>query len=447
MSSPLSARWVSSSQASLLMLLLVACGFPRPGDLPGADATVPGDTTEPGLVVHVSPTGDDGNDGLAAPVKTIKHAIGIAAANPEINRIVLASGTYSATSGETFPYTVPSKVTIAGPAGGGAILSGTKTEPAMTVNEGGLQDLDLQDFTTAIIVTGMTSLKNIRVLTSMLAVQAETAARLMVDNLSVAGTAGSCATGIVLNGGAQLTAVTVAMRNLGVTLDARDQSATDIAGANISGDVACSTGLMSVISTGSFVLSDSLLDGGISGIGILAKSPSFQATISNTIVRNMKITALGGFPSSPGSFHMIGGELSNTNGDAIQLGVGTWTFTGVTIRQNKGIALYVQDGRLVMRDCTVTDNGLGINLFMNATADLGTATSNGNNVIQGNGSVGVSLDCFAATTVDAIGNTWNANVQGTNGAGKYVTTATIPGPVATASGNNFSIFDGCNLSR
>ncbi|HMG23919.1 MAG TPA: hypothetical protein VK607_21440, partial [Kofleriaceae bacterium] len=89
---------------SLLVSLLVACGFPRPSNVGGDDGPVPGDAadpvpgdaSEPGLVVHVSPAGDDANDGLVSPVKTVKHAIGIAAANTEITRIVLASGTYSA---------------------------------------------------------------------------------------------------------------------------------------------------------------------------------------------------------------------------------------------------------------------------------------------------------------------------------------------------------------
>src|SRR5947207_1884829 len=107
--------------------LLAACNFPKPADVAGeagpSDASVVTDAAPdglpidsppidaapdapdlPGTVLNVSPSGDDANDGLTMPVKTLKHAIGLAAANSEIVRIVLASGRYSAATGETFPY-------------------------------------------------------------------------------------------------------------------------------------------------------------------------------------------------------------------------------------------------------------------------------------------------------------------------------------------------------
>src|SRR5215470_9701040 len=91
--------------------LLVACNFPKPADVAGeagpSDASLPGEAAPdsalvdgtpidaapdaapdapdpPGTVLHVSPTGDDANDGLTMPVKTLKHAIGLAAANSTI---------------------------------------------------------------------------------------------------------------------------------------------------------------------------------------------------------------------------------------------------------------------------------------------------------------------------------------------------------------------------
>src|SRR5262245_19970866 len=120
-----------------------------PVDAPPVDAPDP-----PRTVIHVSPSGDDANDGITKPVKTLKHAIGLAAANQEIRSIALENGRYSAATGETFPYTVPPNVTVVGPAGGGATLAGTRAEPGMSVNSSGLQDVDLADFTTAITATG-----------------------------------------------------------------------------------------------------------------------------------------------------------------------------------------------------------------------------------------------------------------------------------------------------
>lgn len=57
------------------------------GDTGGA-VTLP----VPGTTIHVSPTGDDANDGLLTPVKTLKHAIGLAAADPTITGTVLVTG-------------------------------------------------------------------------------------------------------------------------------------------------------------------------------------------------------------------------------------------------------------------------------------------------------------------------------------------------------------------
>src|SRR5882762_1038563 len=110
-----------SSRISLVFALVSACGFPRPADVGGeagpGDANVPGDANSsvdapsvdaasidapsvdappidapdpPGTALHVSPSGDDANDGLTKPVKTLKHAIGLAAANQEIRSIILA---------------------------------------------------------------------------------------------------------------------------------------------------------------------------------------------------------------------------------------------------------------------------------------------------------------------------------------------------------------------
>jgi len=143
----------------------------------------------------------------------------------------------------------------------------------MTVDAGGLQDLDLQNFTVAITATGTATLKNIRVLTSTIAVQAETAAKLTVDHLDIAGTPAACATGIVLIGAAQLAATTLTTRSLGTTLDARAQSATTISSATLMGDRGCTQSMMTITSNASFSISDSLLDGGPAAILL---SPKLQ---------------------------------------------------------------------------------------------------------------------------------------------------------------------------
>lgn len=444
----------TSTRISLLLLLATACGFPRPADV-GDDA--PGDASEPSVIVHVSPTGADANDGLTQPVKTLKRAIAIAGTNTEITTIALAAGRYTAAAGEKFPYTVPTSVTIAGPATGGAILTGTKSEAGLALDTGKLQDLELEDFTVAIAATGTARITNLRVRTSMLAVRGETTARLTIDNLDVTGAVDVCGSGIELKGTADLAATTLTTRNLVTTLKAVDLSTINIAMAAITGDPRC-LGVAFVVNTSkNFTLSDSIVIGTYSGISISGtpSSPT-QVTITNTVLRNMQDIALQG-----GSvmFRMTGGEISNNGGVGLYSSAGAWSFTNVKISRNmRGGGLYLSGSGpqalaiLTMRGCTVTDNrdGGGVQLFDFSVADLGTDANPGNNTFQGNLPVGLLVYGSAGPQqVDAVGNTWNAGVQGADTTtGSYpIPGATIIGPVDQVANNNFAIWSGLSLRR
>lgn len=100
-----------------------------------------------------------------------------------------------------------------------------------------------------------------------------------------------------------------------------------------------------------------------------------------------------------------------------------------------------------MRNCRLVNNGFGIDLFQGSTGDLGNAASPGGNVFQNNGTVSVFAESILP--VNAIGNTWNPNVQGADGNGIYPITATISGPVNIVNnGNdNFAISNGSSLTR
>jgi hypothetical protein len=431
----------------LPVLILTACGFPRPRDIGDDDA--PGDSgtpVDPATIVHVSPSGDDANDGHVQPVKTIKHALELAIGDTKVTQITLTAGAYSMLTGETFPYTLPANIALVGPSNGGAVLLGTKSEVGITVADGELQNIVLQDFATAIIATGMTHLKNIQVLTSTVAVQAKNTANATINNLDITGVTGTCAQGFVLTEAAQANIDTLTARNLGVFLDSKDQSSIDLTNANLSGDTTCPMDMLQAESAGRFIVRDSVLDGGPAGISLNPKSAAFQATISNTIIRNMKSGGIdGGFSGPPASVQWIGGEISNNGGTAIQIDTTTWTFTNVKIQNNQNLAIYQQGGTLNMRGCTITDNGQGVDAYLAAHTDLGTSASPGNNIIQGNKTVGVFAETAFAVT--AVGNTWNANVQETDATGKYATVKTLNQPVAATNGNNFAIASSSVLTR
>ena len=423
----------SEVRAPLLLLLFAACGFPRPADVGDDGGTgAPG----PGITVHVSPSGDDANDGLIQPVKTLKHAIGLASENHQVTKIVLSSGIYSSSSGETFPYIVPPEVTVVGPAGGGAVLTGTRMEPGMTVAAGTLQDLDFKDFTVAITVTGTASIKNIRVGTSTVAVQAETTAKLTADNLDVTGTAGACLSGIVLHGFAALTVSSFTTRVLGTSLLVREQGTAVLTAANITGDPSCGA-LISIVSSGVFKLSDSILDGGADGVDIGASGATqpTQAILTNVVIRNMDASALG---VGNATVTMSGGELSHTRETSFSMVGGSCSMSNVSLLSS-GAAFYVQDANLMMRNCTISGNAVGGDLGVRAVGDLGTTSSPGNNVFKNSG-VGLLIEGGnGAQQVQAVGNAWNP-IQGADSDGKYVPGTVIPGPISCAStSNNFCI--------
>jgi hypothetical protein len=440
----------ASLRSAAALLLMSACGFPRPADVggtPGEPSDAAPDAPEqPGTVVHVSNTGDDANDGLTLAVKTLKHAIGIAAASSQITKIVLATGHYATAAGETFPYTVPANVTIVGAAGGGSILTGSNTEPGMIVDAGTLQDLELEDFTVAITATGMATVTNVHVRTNMLAVRAETTAKLTVNNLDITGMVAACATGIELNGAAEFSATTLSTRNLGTAVDAKNQSAVNITRGSITGDRGCTKTVIVVTTSKPFLLSDSILDGGTAGISFLPKSATLQVTILNTILRNFKNDALGGGTGFGGllTFDMSGGEISNNGRGGVEAVGGLWSFTNVMMTQNGVFGIYFQGslpapGALTMRGCSISGTPDAIYLFDEAAADLGTAGSPGDNNFQSFAGVALDIDGATQPRIDAAGNTWRA-VQGTNPQGKYPSNiAPVFGPVDRVSANNYAI--------
>lgn len=427
----------------LLFVALSACGFPKPpplDDLGDAGADGPIDAElPPGLSIRVSNGGDDANDGRTAPVKTLKHAIGLAAANPDITSIVLATGRYAAVDGETFPYAIPPNLTLLGPAGGGAILAGSKTEPGLTVAAGTLRDLELEDFTVAVTATGTSHLVALRIRTDMTALRAETSARLTADNVDIAGATGKCALGIELHGAAELTANVLTTRGLRTTVDARDQSVVRLAQANLVGDTSCNsprTGVLTVSTAKTVTVTDSLLDGGDVGVYFVSADVDTPATIKNTTIRNMKETGITG---SKLKLDVTGGEIS-ANANAFGMNTGNATFTGVTMKQNHAFVVELGVGAVVFRRCSFLSNGGGVYLFATTVVDAGTAESPGGNVFQnGTNTVGIDIDGGARDVhVNAVGNTWRPSVQGADAQGHY-SSMTINGPVGYSGQNNFNV--------
>ena len=402
------------------------------------------------MIVQVSTTGNDANDGIAQPVKTLKRGIGIALANGEIATVSVAAGRYDAANGETFPYTVPGGITIEGPAGGGAILAGSGIEPGLSLESGTLANLEFESFAVAVTATGTGHIGGARVRTSALAIRAETAAQLAIDSLDITGPTAGCKIGIELDGGASLVATNVRTGMLATAIVAKDQSTVMLGGGMIAGDASCTNlANVDIESTGSVAVSDTLIDGGAFGMFFPVDGPATAVTLTNTTIRNLTGDGLGGRAVN---LTMIGGALTNSQ-DGMQASGGTWSFTNVMITGHRGLGIYIQGtaanaiATLTMRGSTLSQNAIGIDVFDFAVADFGTVASPGGNNFSGNTEDGVDIDGnFGAQLINAVGNTWRPNVQGADAQGHY-TVATIPGPVAFASGNNFVLGSGWSLQR
>lgn len=425
-----------SSFLALPLLLVAACTFDLP--LP--------------LTVQVSPDGDDANDGRSMPVKTLRHGIDIATANTSITAILVAAGRYNAASGETFPYSVPANVTLSGPADGGAILAGASVESGLLIGDGELRNLELEDFTVAVISSGNARLANLRVRSSETAVRGVAATRLTVTGLDITGAADACATGVELNTDATLTASEVSTRDLGTAFQLRDRTTASISKANITGGVFCGAPSFAVSTSRTFALDESIIDGGFYGVEFARAATPTTATLTGTIIRNMNYSGLYG---NTVMLTMRGGEIS---GSVTIFGVeatgGTWNLQGVTIRHNlEGVHIKGNEsalGMLTMRGCTVTNNSYGVQLIDFYIADLGTSASPGNNTFSGNTEYGLNVvRCqSAASSSPIVGNTWQPNVQGADAAGRYPVMGTVFGPVMASVGSNFVIATAnCTLQR
>ena len=119
------------------------------------------------------------------------------------------------------------------------------------------------------------------------------------------------------------------------------------------------------------------------------------------------------------------------------------TFTG---NLQDGIEFYGTGGSLSLRNSNVSSNtGAGVFIGQAAAtavnADLGTQANPGLNTFKSNTGTGLSVDLTLGQTLQAVGNTWNASLQGADGNGHYSTAPNYtPVPKTTpTSGTNWGI--------
>jgi parallel beta-helix repeat protein len=165
-----------------------------------------------------------------------------------------------------------------------------------------------------------------------------------------------------------------------------------------------------------------------------------------------------------GNARLRGIKVTNTGGTGVVLENATAfvEFNTITLNTGDGIALFQGGAAAVTNNVVLSNGGNGIQVYDTgapvlrgndissnssegmrthdqSVPDLGTPSSFGNNTLQGNGGVGLFHNGNSVPgTISAVGNIWNASIQGANSSGGYAT-STQTGQVALTAGNNFAI--------
>jgi parallel beta-helix repeat protein len=95
-----------------------------------------------------------------------------------------------------------------------------------------------------------------------------------------------------------------------------------------------------------------------------------------------------------------------------------------------------------LRQNSIRSNGTdGVLASQASHPNLGDLVTGGQNTLQANVGVGLNNNSAVATPtlINAIGNTWNVNVQGSDPVTGQYTSTLVNSPVAPAAGNNYAI--------
>jgi len=457
--------------------LLALLGLAMLGATPAAQAA---SLFSPPQTYYVDPiAGSDANKGTQnKPFRTLFKAVTTAQPGDTVS---LGPGVYSqATNGEQFgttsqPIPAVSGLTILGALENGlpaSTLQGTGSEVGLSLQANTtVKNLNLIGFDRAITaVQGQHSLSNlsltgnaqgiwmgnfsqttlagsaISLTAAATGVLVARTGQFTMDGGSISGRASSCttgATGLFVFGSGQAT-----LKN-GVNL-------MNIAGAALAiRDTAQATLDTATISR--------TLPSGCTPVASVSAAGSASLTLHSTIVRSIDGTNAGGIEMQDSvQVTLEGGSVSRHTGTAIRvLGTGklsvngssftsnqigidasgapqaSITITGATLQYNKQVGIIAPAFKL--RNSSVHDNGVGIKINGPAV-DLGTFADLGNNTIQNNTTTGVTFaSTISSGSVNAVGNTWNPNIQDADANGHYTIHMKVIGIGDFAHGTNFDL--------
>ncbi len=242
------------------------------------------------------------------------------------------------------------------------------------------------------------------------------------------------ATGIVAGGNNAATPLKLTLRN-GTTLDAVGCNGTPGACGAI------------VIGANANVTIDGSEVKNSPGSGLCVRASGVTSNVTVTVQNAAKFTndvrAITSEPGSGQSFSVatfkIAGATFASNSSAAIYWEGTGSFDiGATTFSANGIGMQVWSTPSVKLRNNVFAANTTYAFFASSVSavlplDLGTTASAGGNTLTSATGTGLYLSLPSAPTIDAVGNTWNANAQGADAAGHYPAGTTIAGPVGTGA--------------
>jgi hypothetical protein len=445
----------------------------------GADAGGAAPVTD----LYVDPAaGADTNPGThEAPFKTLSHALSVATNGQSVH---LASGTYQASGGESFPEEVPDGVTVDTAAAGDATLLGQQDPVGVHfAGSGTLRLVQIQGFTAAVQAeAGAQTLDTLAFVDDGCAVSltgapdAPAYAQATLTDCTIAG--GSSA--FALDGAASLTMTGGAIHDLGPACQmgvavgaASGASSVTLDGVDVytvGGPLALGEAAQATIHASSFAN----VGGGGCGSASIEVAGAASLSVDGTSVSNppanavfvqssgatvaltstmIEATVFGINVEADATVTLDGLTLSGPGGSTTTWGVyvsspsAHVTLTNATVGGfYRGVA--VAEGALKVRGSTI-GNGVSGVWFGGGSVDLGDSASDpGGNVLQANTVAALDIEPAAPATVHAVGNTWLPNVQGADATGRYAA-GTTQGPLATNAPApvNFRIVDASKVAH
>jgi hypothetical protein len=461
----------------MLAILVAMVALGPPGSYRTAHA-------EGGKTVYVDAiNGSDGNTGASGnPVRSLKKALSIATAG---DIITLAPGLYDKQhSGDTYPETVPGGVTIVGTlqsTGAAASMLSASASPSLETGlifagSATVKDIQMNSFDTAIkATTGTVSLTNTDFVLNRISLDLRGSAQttliksdltlkpaLYVIGIRVADTAiftmvGGKVTASALDckgGGDSILAFNSAQvivtgsprfseapgQIIGVAQNAK--ATANFVSATKTYPSACpASSLFSATDSAQLTLNDSTITGkgdSTSAVAVASNS-TVPLTISRTTIRGfIRAAVIVGERVTSMKVEQSGIASNGIGLDAEQAINANILVTDTQFDRNtKGLIGL----KIKLRRSKVTNGTIGVTILGNG-ADLGSFTEQGGNTFTGNTFSGVVLkEQFAASsiTLSAVGNTWNPNIQGADGNGRYFVGSELTAKNGEFIGLNVSI--------